>query len=111
VKLPADTIIAAEKLTRYLLVPQARGDKSGYLAKAGFTAANPEVLLRALRQLAASGEATPRENTAYGQFYEITARLIGPNQVALPVRTIWMSEHLSGVTKFITLVPDSRKNT
>jgi hypothetical protein len=28
VKLPADTIIAADKLARYLLVPKARGDKS-----------------------------------------------------------------------------------
>lgn len=110
-KLPADTVISAEKLTRYLLVPQARGDKSAYLAKAGYKAVNPEVLLRALRQLAESAEATPLENTAYGQFYEIPARLIGPNGVPLPVRSIWMSERLSGVTKFITLVPDSRKNT
>jgi hypothetical protein len=22
-----------------------------------------------------------------------------------PIRTIWMTEHLSGVTKFITLIP------
>jgi len=29
-----------------------------------------------------------------------------PNGTALRIRSIWMKEHLSGVTKFITLVPD-----
>jgi len=35
--------------------------------------------------------------------------LTGPNGVALAVRTIWMTEHLSGVTKFVTLIPDKRR--
>jgi hypothetical protein len=34
-KLPSDAAIALEKLTRYLLVRQARGDKSAFLASAG----------------------------------------------------------------------------
>jgi hypothetical protein len=38
VKLPEDSHNAPEKLTRYLLVPQARGDKSAYLAKADHNA-------------------------------------------------------------------------
>ena len=46
-RLPADAIIAPEKMTRYLLVRQARGD------------------------------------------------------------TIWKKEYLSGVTKFITLIPET----
>jgi len=32
------------KLTRYLLVPLARGDKSAFLARAGYTADNPDCL-------------------------------------------------------------------
>jgi hypothetical protein len=36
-KLPADTIIAPDKVTRYLLVPQARRDKSRFLKRAGYT--------------------------------------------------------------------------
>jgi hypothetical protein len=32
--------------------------------------------------------------------------LTGPNEVALDIRSIWMEERLSGVTKFITLVPE-----
>jgi len=49
VKLPSDTVIAPEKLTRYLLVRQARGDKSAFLATAGYTPANSKQLLHDLR--------------------------------------------------------------
>lgn len=35
-KLSSDTIIAEDKLLRYLLVPQVRGDKSAFLARAGY---------------------------------------------------------------------------
>lgn len=44
-KLPADAEIAPEKLSRYLLVRQARGDKSAFLSRAGYAAANSEQLL------------------------------------------------------------------
>jgi hypothetical protein len=36
-RLPADAIIAREKMTRYLLRRQERGDKSAFLARAGHT--------------------------------------------------------------------------
>lgn len=36
-KHPADSIIALEKLTGYLLAEQPRGDKSRFLAEAGYT--------------------------------------------------------------------------
>jgi hypothetical protein len=45
VKLPEDSHIAPEKLSRYLLVPQARGDKAAYLALAGYTLDNFTTLL------------------------------------------------------------------
>jgi len=41
-KLPADAIIAAEKVTRYLLVSQTRGDKSAFLARGGYTIENAD---------------------------------------------------------------------
>jgi hypothetical protein len=106
VKLPADSQIATEKLTRYLLVPLVRGDKSAFLAMVGFSLANAGSLADALRNLLKDGEALPTENSLYGQFYEIRGRLTGPSGRALMVKTVWMTEHLSGRTKFITLVPD-----
>lgn len=48
-KLPADTFIATEKLTHYLLVRQMRADKSQFLLKAGYSLANADQLLADLR--------------------------------------------------------------
>ena len=108
-KLPADTIIATDKLTRYLLVPKARGDKSAFLARAGYTLENTEQLRLDLRSQVLPLEAEPLESNKFGQYYEICGRLIGPKGVTLSVRTIWMTEHLSGNTKFVTLIPDKRR--
>ena len=108
-KLPADAAIAREKLTKYLLVRQARADKSACLAAAGYTAANPDRLLHDLRRQVLSKEAILIGQTKFGESYEIRARLTGPNGTALRIRSIWMKEHLSGVTKFITLVPDRKR--
>jgi hypothetical protein len=107
VKLPADTVI--EKVTKYLLVRQARGDKSAFLARAGYTTANPEQLLHDLRRQVLSQEAVLLQRTKFGEIYEIRALLTGPNQSTLRIRSIWIKEHLSGVTKFITLVPDRKE--
>jgi hypothetical protein len=109
VKLPADAVIAFEKLTKYLLVKQARGDKSAFLAEAGYTSANPEQLLQDLRTQVLSKEAVPIGITKFGELYEIRAVLTGPTGTAIPIRSIWMREHLSHVTKFITLVPDRKR--
>lgn len=106
-KLPADAVIAADKLTRYLLVPQVRGDKSAFLAGAGYTADKADRLLWDLRMQILPLDATVLESNKFGQYYEIRGRLTGPSGAALAVRTIWMTEHLSGITKFVTLIPDS----
>ena len=108
-KLPTTTIISAEKATLYLLVPQARGDKSAFLARAGYTLDNPEDLLRDLRTQLLPLEAAVTKSNPFGQYYENRGNLKGPNGITLPVRAIWMTEHLSGVTKFVTLLPDRRR--
>jgi hypothetical protein len=105
-KLPDDAIIAPEKLTRYLLVRQARGDKSAFLKRAGYTLENSDQLLRDLRTQLLPIDATPLHSTKFGDFYELRGTLTGPNGVTLQVRSIWMEEKLSGVTKFITLIPE-----
>lgn len=48
-KLPAETIIAREKLTQYLLRPRVDHDKSGFLAITGYTADNADRLETDLR--------------------------------------------------------------
>ncbi len=107
-KPPANASIPLEKIKHYLLVPQARGDKSGFLTLAGYTAEHADQLLRDLRaQLLL--DAVPTKSNKFGQYYEIRGSLTGPNGVTLAGRTIWMAEHLSGVTKFVTPVPDKRR--
>jgi len=108
-RLPADTAIDADKLTRYLLLPQARGDKSAFLEQAGYTLENADQLLRDLRAQILPLDAVSLESNKFGQYYENHGMLTGPNGVTLAVRTIWMTEHLSGVTKFVTLIPDKRR--
>ena len=104
-KLPLDTVIAREKVIAYLLVRQSRNDKSSFLATAGYTLANPEALLASLAVLRDHGNAVPVDDNKFGRSYEIVGVLAGPLGIGLLVRTIWMTEHLSGSTKFITLIP------
>lgn len=108
-KLPDHSIIPPQKVTEYLLVPQPRGDKSGYLQLAGYGPQDAAKLLDDLqRQLAL--DAVPTKSNKFGQYYEIRGSLTGPNGQTLPVRTVWMTEHLSGETRFVTLLPDKRNN-
>lgn len=104
-KRPADVFIAREKLTDYLLVWQKRGDKSGFLARAGYSLETAAQLESDLRQLAVEAEAELSNSNPYGDYYETTGFLQGPNGVRLRVTVIWMTERLSGRTKFITLIP------
>ena len=97
-KLPADAMIAREKVIRYLLVRQARGDKSAFLARAGYKIQNGDQLLDDLRAQLLPLEATPIHSTVFGDFYEIRGPLTGPNGVTLNVRSIWMQEKLSKAT-------------
>ncbi len=89
-----------------ILVSQTRGDKSAFLARGGYTIENADQLLHDLRTQPLLLDATPLHSTEFGQFYEIRSPLVGPNDVTLQIRSIWMKENVSGVTKFITLIPE-----
>jgi hypothetical protein len=105
-KLPAEATIAKEKATHYLLVPQARGDKSMFLQQAGYAVENAERLLDDLRSQILPLDAIPLQSNKFGKYYEICGNLKGPNGRVLSVRSIWMTEHLSKRTKFVTLIPE-----
>ena len=47
-KLPADAVISMEKLKSYVLTELPRGDTSRFLAEAGYTTVNAELLERDL---------------------------------------------------------------
>lgn len=104
-KIPENAIIPPEKLTRYLLVPRLKDDKSKYLAQAGFTQANPEDLLNAIRRLIAINKAVADNINEYGVFYLVEGSLQGINNRNLAVTTVWLKSKYDGSFRFITLKP------
>jgi hypothetical protein len=90
-----------------LLARTASARRQGRIPGFGrYTLDNFTTLLTDLRAQILNQDAVALETTSYGQLYEIRAPLVGPSGRTLRVRTIWMTEYLSGVTKFITLIPD-----
>ena len=106
-KLPPDAIIDSRKITDYLLQPREADDKSAYLARAGYTPANAEQLLFDLRRQILPLVAECLGRFEYGTKYRIRATLRGPNGRELPISSIWAKIEKTGLTKFITLYPDS----
>ncbi|HVT16275.1 MAG TPA: DUF4926 domain-containing protein [Thermoanaerobaculia bacterium] len=78
-KIPPDALIAAEKITHYLLVQRPWDDKSRFLAQAGFHKENPEALIGALRELAAGVDAIDDGTNEYGEFLRTDGEILGPN--------------------------------
>ncbi len=107
-KLPADALIAPEKLTRYLLRWRAEDDKSAFLARAGYTLENSDRLRYDIQTQLLPLDAKFLELTEYGPKYLIHGAIRGPNGQELKVATIWMTEEVSHLTKFITLYPAHR---
>jgi hypothetical protein len=105
--IPENAIIAVEKIRDYLLVSKAKGDKSKYLAIAGYSRSEFWELLRDLRALLPH-EATLEGETEFGRKYSFRAMLKGPNGKAIAVRTVWEDNRIDG-WKFITLVPEEKE--
>ena len=104
-KLPADSIIAREKLSVYLLSRREDHDKSKYLALAGYELADADRLEADLRTQILPLDAEPAGATAYGEKFIIRGTLVGPNDRSLKVLSVWMLEKATGLTEFITLYP------
>src|SRR5207249_4985615 len=105
VRIPPDAILAPEKISGYLLVPKPRNDKSRYLARAGFTADNPDALASQIRRLTGASDPVSVRTTGFGEFFEIRGELVGPAAVVLSVILVWL-KRTDGVFSFVTLVPD-----
>ncbi len=101
--LPIDSVIAEEKITKYLLVLLPKDDKSQFLQKAGYTLEDWQQLEADLRSQILTQPAQFLEETSYGRKYKIDATLTGVNGIELEVTTIWMTTNQQ--TKFVTLVP------
>jgi hypothetical protein len=108
-RLPADAAISMAKLTDYLLAELPRGDKSRFLAQAGYTRGGASQLERDLRDHILPLEAISLPSRGYGDLCEICGFLRGPNGKEVAVRTVGMREYETGIVKFITLIPLGRE--
>jgi len=111
VKIPNDAIILDGKITNYLLVLKAKDDKSQYLAQAGFTQNNPDLLKTAIRELANKIEAIPDIQNEYGQFFLVIGEIIGLDNYQLSVTTVWLQRAIDSKFQFITLKPYKEKKS
>lgn len=104
-KLPLPVLIPRRKLTHYLLVPREVDDKARFLAQAGFTQANPEVLEAALQNWLKRKKRSMDLSNDYGDFYRVDGQLDGPSGT-LAVVTIWIVQtNIDGRFRFVTLKP------
>jgi len=95
----------------YLLIFKPRNDKSKFLAQAGFTEQNPEMLKLAIQQLVDLVDAVKDEDNEYGTFYRVNEDLTGVNQQRLPVTTIWIKRKTDNKFQFVTLKPFKEPRT
>ena len=109
-KLPEHVLISQDKLIRYLLLPREENDKSQFLAAAGYTLSDWDVLEHDLHQLAKMYDISDSETSSYGIKYEVRGPLHGPNGSTLHVATIWITLEATGETRFVTLFPDREAN-
>ena len=108
-KLPAEAVIPADKISKYLLVYRPRGDKSGWLEGVGYSLEKAEVLAADIRAQLLSLDARSAGSDKFGDYFETAGSLKGPSGKVLRARAIWMTEHLSGETRLITLIPDKSR--
>lgn len=104
--LPANLLIQDQKLTSYLLVYQEKDDKSGYLALAGYTLQNWQLLKRDILSAVASSGVTEAIPSAWGTRFKVKSQWNGLNGQPLKVITIWQQDEGSDVVRFVTLYPD-----
>ena len=103
--IPKDAIIAEEKIRDYLLVPQRKNDKLGFLTLGGYKRDDYWELMRDIREQLLPGEGVYQRQDKFGDYYELNGRLLCPNGRSLGVRTIWIQDK-SGTIRFLTLLPD-----
>lgn len=109
-RIPADAVIAEEKLTKYLLVHREWDDKSGFLRRAGFEMHNWPELRDAIRDLVATADAVRDGVNKYGDFYRVDGSLVGP-LASVRVHLIWMRRAIDNRIYFVTLKPQKAQQS
>ena len=108
-QMPLGWIIQDRKLTHYLLIYQARDDKSEFLARAGYTLQNWKLLRRDILGAMEEAEVVEVTSTDWGNRFRFKTQWIGLNGQSLKVITIWQQDEGVNTLRFVTLYPDKSK--
>jgi len=105
------TVISPDKLINYVLNLHHNegGSKALFLREIGYNQSNWEILENDLREQHLKSEATPGKSSPFGQKFEITAPIIGPNGEERMIKTIWMIKNNETFARFITLIPEKKQ--
>jgi hypothetical protein len=100
-------IIAAEKLTGYLLDMSHKrgGPKARLLLSVGYRSDSPQSLESDLRLQHLSLEVTRTQENAYGVVYEIEGPIKTPSGKTVRFCSIWQVDTGTDVPRFITMYP------
>lgn len=96
-------VIAADKLTEYLLTFRPQNDKSKWLNGLGYTFDNKQDLEHDIMALLHAETLRFSTESVYGDLYFVEG-LIGIGRKA-KARAVWMYEYRTTLLKFITLYP------
>ena len=100
--------IDASKVRDYLLSPShpVGRFKAKFFAALGYTQLDWELLSINLLEIARAGQIAPGQPSGYGQKYEASGTLIGPNGRKARVTTVWVIRPDEQVPRFVTAFPE-----
>lgn len=108
-KIPLCLTIQDRKLTHYLLVYQAKDDKSEFLARAGYTLQNWYLLKRDILSAVEGADIMEMLSTDWGTRFKVRTQWNGLNGQCLRVIIVWQQDEGSDTLRFVTLYPDKAK--
>lgn len=95
------------KLAGYLLAADHSSGRSKalFFNNLGFRTDQPDVLRRALLQLAADNAVSSVQRTPFGAKYLIEGRISGPTGTSAAIRSVWFVESGERSPRFVTAYP------
>ena len=99
---PAKRVIAAEKITKYLLNVTAEDGKADLYFRFGFTLSSWEVLRDALLSHADSSPVLSVTPAKFGTVFVLVGPLTPPSGRRPDVRAVWQNDHGTDAARLIT---------
>ncbi len=103
--------VSDSKIVDYLLADGHPGGaaKARFFRALGFVASRPQLLRRALLEIALRGELIQEEDSRFGSKFVVDGYVNGPAGSAW-VRTVWIRETASAGPRFVTAYPASDRS-